>query len=164
MKLFLAAQFLIFLIVKLTVDYIGLHYNGVDWSWSLAYGSLAVLPLILCRSWSLAICLLLAFGAWGYGRVIELSPNPHNIELIPYLYIMVAIACVLAERWLMALFAGLTALYAIRLTGVEISYWQQGLFNLLAAGLFLTYEKRKAAKVDAPEETENHPLEQKRAA
>jgi hypothetical protein len=138
--MFFATQFLIFLTVKVTLS--GWVYNGIDWSWSLAYGSLAILPLVLCRSWSLGFCLLAAVGAWAYGRFVELSPNPSNIELIPYIYIVVSIVCMLSERWAMMIFGVLTALYAVRLTGVEITYWQQGFFNVLAAGLFLTYGNR----------------------
>lgn len=157
MKRFLLSQIAIFFSVFIPVKLIGLDYNGVDWEYSLAYGALIILPLIKCRSWQQLVCLLSVLAAWGYGRYIELGADPSNIELIPYIYAAIAVICALNERWGMMLFAGLTSLYAVRLTGVDVSYWQQGLFNLFAAGLCMFPDLRMPdATEEKPKDSEHH--------
>lgn len=157
---FLAIQASLFLSVKLS--FMGLpHYNNVDWSWSLAYGSLFILPLVLFRKEMASIIpISIASLIWVFGRYIEIGDDPNNILLFPHLLAMLAVVCVLCDRGYMVLVAMATSLYSVWLISVgDVSFWQQGIFNVLFASLTIAPIFKVSYESETPQKSDQIELE-----
>lgn len=147
LRTYLDIQALIFFIVAGLLWFLPWrHLGGVDWAWTLAYGSLLALPLWLCRANLKALTPVFFVGfVWLIGRYVALELPGYEVLATTEadLYTICFLVCATCWRGWMAFWCVPVMLYTVRLTGMDApTYAQLGFHNLLFACLALTAGRR----------------------
>ncbi len=150
---FVFAQLAIFASVKIPLHFTPLNgFQGDNWSWAFAYGSLFFLPFFLnLRNIKVLIPVLMVCCAWCYSMYFKLNPWEFSDVYIPLIYGSIAVVAVPCGRPLMVLGCVVVMCYAAKLAGIETPTDQQlGLFNLMFGILYFESQIEHEANETTP--------------